>query len=77
MDKEFDFLIYQRGSETKEAKSIELKLPNDMNCSEFKVICIRMAHAIGYHENSVRETFGNIADINKSKDTNQIKLLFD
>jgi|TARA_R110000782_G_scaffold124635_1_gene216110 hypothetical protein len=77
MDKEYDFLIYQRGSETKEAKSIELKLPNDMNCSEFKVICIRMAHAIGYHENSVRETFGNIADINKSKDTNQIKLLFD
>ena len=72
MDKEYDFLIYQRGSETK-----ELKLPNDMNCSEFKVICIRMAHAIGYHENSVRETFGNIADINKSKDTNQIKLLFD
>jgi hypothetical protein len=77
MDKEYDFLIYKRGTETKEAKTIELKLPSDMTCHEFKVICLRMAHAIGYHENSVRDTFGSIEDVNKSKDTDQIKLLFD
>jgi hypothetical protein len=35
MDKEYDFLIYKRGNDTKEAKSIELKLPNEMTCKEF------------------------------------------
>ena len=48
-----------------------------MTCSEFKVICVRMAHAIGYHEKSVRETFGNIEDKNLEIDKKQIKLLFD
>jgi hypothetical protein len=43
MDSEnYDFLIYRRGSETKEAKSIELKIPNEMTCEEFKIICIRI-----------------------------------
>lgn len=75
--KKYDFLIYKRGNETKEAKSIELKLPNDMTCNEFKVMCVRMAHAIGYHETSVRETFGKIVDKNLEKDKKQLKLLFD
>ena len=75
--KKYDKLIYHRGGETKEAKSIELEIPNNMNCEEFKIICIRMAHALGYHENTVRETFGNIKDLNKTKDKKQLKLLFD
>ena len=69
----YDFLIYKRGNESKEAKSVELKIPNEMTCGEFKTICIRMAHAIGYHENSVRENFGKIED-SKSNE-NQLKLL--
>ncbi len=73
--KNYDFLIYKRGTETKEAKSIELKIPNGMTCTEFKIMCIRMAHAIGYHENSVRETFGKIDD--KKSNKKQLKLLFD
>ena len=40
-------------------------------------MCIRMAHAIGYHETSVRETFGKIDDENLEKDKKQLKLLFD
>ena len=77
MDKEYDFLIYKRGNDTKEAKSIELKLPNEMTCKEFKTIRIRMAHALGYHEASVREAFGRIEDTNKGKDKKQLTLLFD
>jgi hypothetical protein len=65
--KNYDFLIYKRGNETKEAKSIELKIPNEMTCPEFKIMCIRMAHAIGYHENSVRESFGKISDKKSNK----------
>jgi hypothetical protein len=48
-----------------------------MTCKEFKTICIRMAHALGYHEASVREAFGRIEDTNKGKDKKQLTLLFD
>ena len=77
VEEKYDKLIYQRSGETKEAKSIELEIPNNMNCEEFKIICIRMAHALGYHETTVRETFGDIKDSNKLKDHKQLKLLFD
>ena len=36
-----------------------------------------MAHALGYHEASVREAFGRIEDTNKGKDKKQLTLLFD
>ena len=78
MDSEnYDTLIYQRGGSTKEAKSIQLKIPNNMNCTEFKIICVRMAHALGYHENTVRDTFGDIQDNDKNINKKQMKLLFD
>ena len=48
-----------------------------MTCEEFKNICIRMAHALGYHESNVRESFGSIADKNLEKDKKQLQLLFD
>ncbi len=78
MDSEmYDCLIYKRGNKTKEAKTIEFEIPNGMTCEEFKTICMRMAHALGYHENTVRDSFGNIADKNLQKDKKQLKLLFD
>jgi len=77
MEETFDRLIYQRGNKTKEARSIDLKVPNDMTCHEFKIICIRMAHTLGYHEENIKETFGVIEDVNKDVDKQQIKLLFD
>ena len=70
-------LTYSRGESTKEAKVIEFTLPKDMTCDEFKIMCVRMAHAIGYHDNSVRDTFGKIEDANLEKDKKQLKLLFD
>jgi len=75
--KTYDRLIYQRGGDTKEAKTIELKIPNNMTCEEFKIICVRMAHALGYHENTVRNSFGDIGDSNKETDKKQLKLLLD
>jgi len=77
MDNKPDMLIYQRGNDTTEAKSIELKIPSDITCKEFKIICIRMAHALGYHESSVRETFGDIKDTTAKLDKNQLNLLLD
>ena len=78
MDSEkYDCLIYKRGNKTKEVKSIEFEIPNGMTCEEFKIICVRMAHALGYHDNTVRNSFGTIADKNLEKDKKQLKLLFD
>jgi len=71
-----DKLIYHRGGKTKEAKRIEFEIPKGMTCEEFKIICIRMAHALGYHEKTVRKSFGNIQDANKENDKRQL-LLFD
>ena len=71
-----DKLIYHRGGKTKEAKRIEFEIPKGMTCEEFKIICVRMAHALGYHEKTVRKSFGNIGDANKEKDKKQL-LLFD
>ena len=70
-------LTYSRGESTKEAKVIEFTLPKDMTCHEFKIMCVRMAHAIGYHDNSVRDTFGKIEDAKLETAKKQLKLLFD
>ena len=72
-----DKLIYHRGGKTKEVKRIEFEIPKGMTCEEFKIICIRMAAALGYHENNIRQSFGNIEDANKRSDKKQLKLLFD
>ena len=70
-------LTFSRGGSTKEAKVIEFTLPKDMTCDEFKIMCVRMAHAIGYHQKSVTETFGKIKDKNLQQDKKQLELLFD
>jgi len=75
--KNYDALIYKRGNETKEAKSIEFEIPNGMTCEEFKIICVRMSSALGYHENNIRDSFGSVLDKNLAKDKKQLKLLFD
>lgn len=44
----------------REASKIELKVPDDMDIHEFKVMCVRMAGAIGYHPNSIDAAFGDL-----------------
>ena len=66
--------------ELREAKEIELTVPDDMDISEFKVMCVRMAQAMGYHHNSINESFGDLiygdekpADLKKLLDELNIK----
>lgn len=42
----------------REASKIEMEFPADLTIGEFKNICIRMAHAIGYHEDSIERSLG-------------------
>ena len=47
-------------NEIREAKEIELTVPDDMDINEFKVMCVRMASAMGYQEKSIQKGFGNL-----------------
>jgi hypothetical protein len=42
----------------REASQISFDVPDDMNINEFKIMCVRLAHAMGYHPNSVKKAFG-------------------
>ena len=54
-------IIYQSDdSLNREANVISFDVPNDMNISEFKIVCVRLAHAMGYHYKSIEKVFGNL-----------------
>lgn len=66
--------------ENREASKIEFTVPDDMNIWEYKVMCIRLASAIGYAPKSIDTAFGDGYD--RSSETidnilNAFKLNFD
>jgi len=44
----------------REASEIEFKVPDDMTIHEFKVMCVRMASALGFTEPSINKSFGDL-----------------
>jgi len=42
----------------REASSISLDVPDDMNIFEFKTMCVRLAAASGYTDTSIKKAFG-------------------
>jgi len=59
----------------REAKEIELTVPDDMDINEFKVMCVRLASAMGYQEKSIQKAFGDL--IFGDEDVNTLKELLD
>ena len=59
----------------REAKEIELTVPDDMDINEFKVMCVRMASAMGYQEKSIQKAFGDL--VFGEEDVNTLKELLD
>lgn len=47
-------------SYNREASEISFDVPNDMNINEYKIICVRLAHAMGYHYKSIERVFGDL-----------------
>ena len=62
-------------NEIREAKEIELTVPDDMDINEFKVMCVRMASAMGYQEKSIQKGFGDL--VYGEEDVNALKELLD
>jgi hypothetical protein len=61
--------------EMREAKEIELTVPDDMDINEFKVMCVRLASAMGYQEKSIQKGFGDL--VYGEEDVNTLKELLD
>jgi len=59
----------------REAKEIEFTVPDDMDITEFKVMCVRMAQAMGYTEKSIVKSFGDL--IYGSDNAGSLKELLD
>jgi phage-related protein len=53
--------------ENREASQIEFIVPEDMDINEYKVVCMRLAAAMGYCNDSIVKTFGT-DDIDKIGD---------
>lgn len=65
-----EFLQVQR-----EASKIEFDVQDDMDINEFKVMCVRLASAMGYQEKSINKAFGDL--IFGDDDPNTIRELLD
>lgn len=59
----------------REAREIEFTVPDDMDMNEFKVMCVRMASAMGYTDKSIQKAFGDL--IYGEDDANTLKELLD
>ena len=52
-------LIFTNDTEyNREASKIEFTLPEDMDIFEYRIMCIRMASAMGYGPQSIKRAFG-------------------
>jgi hypothetical protein len=47
-------------SHNREAQSISFDIADDLNINEFKIVCVRLAHAMGYHYKSIERAFGDL-----------------
>jgi hypothetical protein len=62
--------------ECREASHIEMTIPDDFDIHEYKVICMRMAAAMGFTESTIKESFGKtLYDIDAVYD-NQLDIEF-
>ena len=51
---------YTETEKNREASEISLTVPDDMNIEEFKIMCVRLAHSMGFQESSIQKQFGNL-----------------
>jgi hypothetical protein len=47
---------------SKEANEITFDIDDGLTIDEFKVVCMRLAAAMGYSPNSIKNSFGEIKD---------------
>lgn len=73
LEKDFDKELENQGEDTREAKKIVFNVPNDLNIYEYRIMCIRMAQAAGYVEESISAAFGPV-DVPYYMDDEEIEI---
>lgn len=48
--------------EIREAQNIEFTVPDDLNIFEYRIMCMRLASALGYTSESIKKAFGEESD---------------
>lgn len=71
----FRYTDTELGEENREASEIELTVPDDMNITEYKTMCVRLASALGYTEKTIEKGFGDL--VYGDDNVNTIKDLLD
>lgn len=56
----------------KEASKITFEVDDDMDIHQYKVICMRMASAMGYSDKSIKASFGDIYDGDTENEFNEL-----
>ena len=59
----------------REANKISLEVPDDMDINEYKLVCVRLASALGYSNKSINKAFGDL--IYGDEDKEGLKELLD
>ena len=59
----------------REANKVEFDVPDDMDINEYKVVCVRLASALGYSDKTIKKSFGDLVFGNEDK--NDLKELLD
>jgi len=60
----------------KEASEIEFTIKDELNIHQFKILCVRMASALGFHQNSIQKSFGELVYGDEEMD-NEFKKILD
>ena len=68
-----DTITYTRAVDSKEPQIIEFKVSPNLSLKEYRRVCKRLAHSLGYSNKSIEELFGKDADVD---DPAQLKILF-
>lgn len=59
-----------------EASEIEFTIKDELNIHQFKILCVRMASALGFHQNSIQKSFGELVYGDEEMD-NEFKKILD
>jgi len=51
---------YTETEQNREASNIELTVPDDLSIQEYKIMCVRLAHTMGFSEKTIKKEFGNL-----------------
>lgn len=59
-ERDFDNELKMQNMDTREPKKIVFNIPNDLNIYEYRLMCIRLAKAMGYSDDNTLDAFGPV-----------------